>query len=163
MPITATALVDPVQRKDGSFRVSLGYQFTGGRSIVIGPISVPTLVTANLLLNARESQVLQQMQWRDAEEVMSLNLDVAHGEASTKLVYRAWILEGLEETESRRAYAIIKKVIQKVQDLGLTVAQAAVQLELDEDQVERLLDRWTYLNANSAAIIAYQAVKAGDI
>lgn len=163
MPINATALVDPIQRKSGNFRVSLGYQFTGGRSVVIGPIHVPTLAAANLLLSAREPQVLQQMQWRDAEEAMALNLNIPHKEASAKLVYRVWILEGLGEPESRRAYTIIKKVIQKVQDLGLTVAQAAVQLELTEDQVQRLLDRWAYLNANSAAIIAYQTVKAGDI
>jgi hypothetical protein len=161
--IESSQVIDIQQRKHGGLRVRLSYQLTGGRDITIGPISVADIAAATGALASREPSVLQSIQQRDAEDAVALGQTVANKEASAKQVYRAWILKGLNEPESWISYTIIKKVIQKVQDLGLTVAQAAIQLELDEDQVQRLLDRWQYLNANKVVIDAYKIVAEGDI
>lgn len=163
MPVESSQVVDIQTRRSGNIRARFEYHLTDGRVITIGPMSFASLSEAETAIGVRSSAVLEEVQQRDAEQAVELGVITAHKEAALKDVYRAWLWEGFYEPESRRGYRILKVIVAKVIALGWSITEMAVQFKTDEATVQKLLDRWQYLNSNKDVIEAYALVKQGDL
>jgi len=127
----------------GRFRVRFEYTFTNGDTLVMGPGLVQNQAAADQKLIDLEPRALTKKQRIDAIAAVDLRIKVAHGEATTNQVIRAWQREGVEERDTLKAYRLLKG-------------------NVDQSSPQRAKDRWQYLNTHSVAIEAYLTVKQGD-
>ncbi|NIB44829.1 hypothetical protein HBA55_34935 [Pseudomaricurvus alkylphenolicus] len=107
-----------------------------------------------------EARVAEQ----DASEAVAQGVSTAYQTATLFQVQYAWLQKGFNETDPVTAYDILKEVAPAVLSLGYTAAQYAVAFGSTEEEAQRLLDRWAYLDSRSdTEIEAARALKQGDL
>jgi len=162
MPLISAQVFRNKRRKAGTYMATLRYTFTDGRIFDVGPLHLALETDASSLLASKGASVVKRVQRFDAEDAVKLSIVVAHREATVKQVYRAWLMEALTTTDSLKAFRILGKVITLVQDLNLTPAQLATQLEIEREDIDSLQARWLYLNGSKTTLDLYGVISDGD-
>lgn len=162
MSLISAQVLRNKRRKAGNYVATLRYTFTGNRIFDVDLLHLTLETDASSLLASKGTSVVERVQRFDAEEAVKLSIVVAHREATVKQVYRAWLMEALTTPDSLRAFRILGKVIVKVQDLSLTPAQLATQLEISREDIDRLQARWVYLNGSKVTLNEYSTILEGD-
>ena len=158
MPVISTVLTEVEQRDN---RKSIQIKFDTDYKSVVKHYLISNAINSTDFAQSKEQEILNQLIEQDGNEAIEKGIDGQHKHATTKQVYRAYLIKSLTIDEPLQVYLILSKIAQKVQDLGLTMAQLSVQLEVDIETVQNALTRWQYLKANQAAILTYQTIKDG--
>lgn len=148
-------------RTSGSVRAYHHYTLTDGRTISRGPLLYSSVDEADAALISNEASVLAVTQQSDARDAFSKGITTPHGEASQQQVWSVWLHEGFAINDPLESYRVIERVATPILALGLTVEEMAQVIGVSTQEAQATLDRWTYLEANAAAVAAYDTVKGG--
>ena len=150
--------VSDLSPHSGRFRARFSYTLDDGRVLTRGPSFVADSAEADAKLIALESDVLANVQNQDASEAVRLGSYTLHKEASENQVKYAWLLTGYEAETHVEAYAQIKDLAPAMLSLGYTDEQYASAFNTTVEEVVNIKAYWSFLDANSAAILAYGAL-----
>ena len=154
-------IIQQTQRASGNYRFKLKYTLDDGREFISSYIHADTLLDANQLLIDRLPELLKRISKQDADEARGLGLKTAHKTATQAEVYYAYLFEGYNSESTLDSYLLMKPVAQEILNLGLSVEQMATLFSETLDVANNVFNRWAYLSANEAAILAYKAIKDG--
>lgn len=164
MPIDRAVVVGrPGKQADGSYRGVIDFILTDGRVIRRDGVRAPSQEALDARPNELTADVLEGVIRRDAEEAVQLGIQIAHKEASQNDVYYAWMQAAFNEDDPVAAYNMMKEVAPVLVGMGLTAEQYAVEFNAEVVQVQRLLDRWAYLDSKKAELESFRLLREGDI
>lgn len=110
--------------------------------------------------------VESQIKLADAEAEIQAGDDQARGEATRQDVWREYVKRAFLEQDTIKALSMFDKFFPTLQAYGQSQGWAAADyanaLQTTVANVQRLNQRWQYLNGNRAAIEAFVAIAAGD-
>ena len=113
-----------------------------------------------------ETDVLAYFKDRDAEVQIQQGTASADGEADIWDVRRAYIKSAFLEEDTVKALTMFDRFFPAIQAHGQAngwvLADYASALQTSTENVQRLNQRWTYLDGNRATIEAFEVVQAGD-
>jgi len=161
MSIVDAEVVIQTLQAVGNYRVKYKYTLDDARVFFIGPVNVNTLADITTLLVSKQPQLEQTIIDIDSDEASDLNITTPHKSASQAQVYFNYLKRGFLENDPLDSYNILNKVAADVIALGMTTPQLAVYFDTEAAKIQKIIDRWQYLNANKIAIIAYKTVKDG--
>jgi len=99
----------------------------------------------------------------DAEKAEHNDSDiVATGEASMQQVARQYLKRAMREDDPIIAFSKLDKFNTFRNNQGWTAAQVKAQLNLNDDQWNKITTRYSYLLASQQVLIDYQTVVSGD-
>lgn len=162
MAIISTTQTPASVQASGEHRGSATYFFDDGRQVV-RHIKAATAEEYNALPAVLADAVLAAEVTADAQEAARIGVLIAYKQAPQTDVYYAWMQSAYNEIDPLTAYKTMLPVAPTLVAMGYTAAQYAAIFNAEEAQVQRLLDRWAYLSANSAALLAYETTVAGDV
>lgn len=142
-------------------RVDFKCTLDDGREHYIRGIKFNTVEQAQVNLIGRALDVESSYRKKDAVEAVSLGLDVAHKTATINDVYFEYLNDGYNTENPLESYNKMSRVAPQILSLGLTVEQMAVMFNEDVDTAQGVFDKWDYLSANEAEILAYKSVVGG--
>lgn len=161
MPIKASEIISQSLQASGSYRVKFKYIFTDGREFVVGYVNASNQGHSEQLLVDKGQVQELSVKKMDAEEAQQQGIKTSYKDASQSDVYYAYLFAGYNVDDPLESYELMSPVAQDILDLGLTVEQMAVLFNEELEVAQGVFDRWAYLSANEAEILAYKTVMEG--
>lgn len=148
----------------GRLRIRCTYFFSDGRESTLGPMYVANQLAADTKLIALEPEVLASIQNQDAEdsERNDLAIEDSAGESTLKQRAIQYLKRAMSEDDPFIAFSKLDRFNTFRTNQGWTVAQVKAQLNLTDDQWNKIITRYSYLQANEQALINYNLIVDGD-
>jgi len=161
MPIDSSSKT--VTAHGSRFRARFAYLFADDVIVNTGPHNVVSEAAADTLMAVNEPDVLLHKQQFEADrEATADDPIVAQADATEEMVCREYLRIGMQEQDPFRAYKKLKKPIDWLIAKGWSPTEIKANLQLTDEQWDRITSRYTYLQLDPTTMVAYEAIRAGD-
>ncbi len=155
MPVSESNILEQDLLSGGRYRVRFNFVFLDSRSFTTGLLTARDEAHVSELLVSKADEYNKSVKQSDAQEAVSLGIQTAYMDATQEDVYFTYLFDGYNNEDVLEAYNIMSKVAPQILELGLTVEQMAALFGETVEMAQAVFDKWAYLDANKAVIIAY--------
>ena len=155
--IVSSNVLNLSEQTAGRFRCTFNYVLDDGREINIKPSNVGSDYQA--ACDARADSVFESVVKSDAKKAFSLGIKAAHGYATQAQVFYEFLDAGYRDPDPVTSYEKMDGIAQQLLGMGLTTEQLAGVLGETVEMAQLVIDHWLLLEANKAAIDAYEAIR----
>ena len=155
--IVSSNVLNLSEQTAGRFRCTFNYVLDDGREINIKPSNVGADYQA--VCDARADSVFESVIKSDAKKAFNLGIKTAHGYATQAQVFYEFLDAGYRDPDPVTSYEKMDGVAQPLLGMGLTTEQLAGVLGETVEMAQLVINHWLLLEANKAALDAYEAIR----
>jgi hypothetical protein len=155
--IVSSNVLNLSEQTAGRFRCTFNYVLDDGREINIRPSMVGADYQA--VCDARAASVFESVVKSDAKKAFNLGIKTAHGYATQAQVFYEFLDAGYRDPDPITSHEKMNGIAQQLLGMGLTTEQLAVVLGETVEMAQLVIDHWLLLEANKAALDAYEAIR----